>query len=595
MARINDSIGAARLLCWAVMAMLGLCGCSGGAQDADTQSVGVARTSEALASGIPICSASTLSSVGIWTACNDFTLRKTVLDAAPDALSVIDREQVYELQLQAQADGQFSGTVQFEPFAETNEYAFYMNNSAVPFSVRATDSGEAMPVCGKSVTTRAPAETGHACLQGSAPMRLAFVSQLKAGVNAFTLDFGPQARPMLTIVAVPQRTRVDTLTSRTSGVLGRPACVDGLPDGALCASVASTVPITAGDLGTSAPPTISEGVAYGVHLRVYQGQREGSLQFHAAAEARRYRVYLGTAKIGFSAYTNGVGVGLDQPERPLCANETDPSACSALRGIYEFQLGENEDVRFEITTPANETVEWVRLMIKEVPPIDTIDGLPLNNLIAWFKADAGVTLNTAGRVSNWRGVLQAGVLTGPGPINAFATTPERGPLLVVDGPNGKPWLHFTGGQSLALETLFSIGEFSIFFVGESTTANPNSSATVVSSGAAASPQSYVRWQGATDLRVELGTIRGGQLAWGSTRVPHLSAIEMGGGTLSLYRNAVFQGSLGGATGGATFGEIGSLGATLMQGNLAELIIYARALSPAELSTVQTYLLGKYAL
>ena len=87
------------------------------------------------------------------------------------------------------------------------------------------------------------------------------------------------------------------------------------------AAVAAPVPLTAGYLGTVEPPVVSEGVPYGLHLRDYGGQSEGSLTIHAS-EAGLYRLYLGTPHLCVALYERGLQARLDSS----CANQTDASS-----------------------------------------------------------------------------------------------------------------------------------------------------------------------------------------------------------------------------------------------------------------------------
>lgn len=561
----------------AVLSLLLAAGCSSRGNDGR----GVEQAGAPLAPGIAVCPGIAVTTESIQMGCDRYLDQRQQVNAVRPELGTppaIEIGKVYSVSLAPlDAPGQYGGAVTLTP-STSGEYVFYGQQRDLPLSIRRADGTGTAEICGKSLTDTWLSQVSGG--GGFCAFDQAFVAfALEANVP-YTIEFGPFPNPTTLLLGLVQRLPGTTLHD------GLVSCPTGeLPDPAICESAATTTPVTAGYLGTIAPPALSEGVAYGVHLRDYRGDREGSLTFTAPA-AGRYTFFLGTPYIGLSVRPKGVGMR----QAPTCGNLVRVDGCP-LRGMQTFELNSGTEVRVDLTTPANDTVEWVRLLVRGEPfPANPI---PLLGLSLWLKSDSGVTLDSDGRVTAWAD-------TGPEARQAVPpSTSTRRPFYETGGPNGQPWIRFTGGQSLVLDPPLTLPAYTIFFVGESTTANVNASATVLGP-TQGQTDNWIRYQAQQYLRLKLGSLAGGEILWADTRAAHLSTVMRTQTTIATYVNGAFRGSFGIANPSTEppveLGELGSrYGANLMQGDLAEVIVYDRALTDAELSQVHAYLLGKYAL
>src|SRR2546425_13097606 len=84
-----------------------------------------------------------------------------------------------------------------------------------------------------------------------------------------------------------------------------------------------------------------------------------------------------------------------------------------------------------------------------------------NGLQLWLKADAGVTTNATGGVTQW-------VDQSPNGNTAAQTTDASAPLFVADAQNGKPALRFDGVDDFldvaSAPSVAITGDISTFFV-----------------------------------------------------------------------------------------------------------------------------------
>jgi hypothetical protein len=484
------------------------------------------------------------------------------------------------IDLPADGAGFYSGTVQFQPKV-SGDHAFYTNNPAANIALRQLTAGPPIAICKKSVATQLQAETGSSCqfntdgAPHNGPLKTAFnASGLQAGVT-YLVDIGPVAsnRPVQ-ISAQPYRVPGNALLSHESS-----ECVSDYPDPALCEAGGPTRAVTASFLGTPTAPPIEANVSYGVKLVEHEGEYEGSLTL-SVNNAGLYRVYLGTPHVGFSLHPQGAGtrlVGTCEGVLPL------DECSSSFRGVHAFQLSAGE-YRLDLNAPLGSPVRWVRLLAAHE---ENDDAIPSEGLELWLRADRGVVVDQASsNVVAWSDQSTSA-------NHATARGSQGGILQDAGGPNGQPRLRFVEGfRGFDLARPLALPEYSVLFVGESTTVNVDHSATVI--GSASGPESYIRWQGSERIRVQGSAFWGGSF-WQDTRVPHLSTVIYGHGQTLLYKNGREAGGAGYDLGSPTFAQIGSIaGRSPLRGDLAEVIVYSRSLDTVELSTVHDYLRAKYA-
>jgi hypothetical protein len=207
----------------------------------------------------------------------------------------------------------------------------------------------------------------------------------------------------------------------------------------------------------------------------------------------------------------------------------------------------------------------------------------------WLKADAGV-VSSSGKVSQWLDQSGNG-------RNASMATASRQPSFVSGALNGKPVLRFNGAQSMYLDTFASPTTFTVFIVGKNS--NPSESFSMILGPGGNAPNNQMRWEGGSRA-LFVGT--GNNLpvitsSIGNTRVFHALSTRYDGGTMTVYRDGNATSSHSFSTSGPwTLASVGSYYSSYyMQGDLAEVLIYARALSEAERGSVNSYLRSKYNL
>lgn len=224
----------------------------------------------------------------------------------------------------------------------------------------------------------------------------------------------------------------------------------------------------------------------------------------------------------------------------------------------------------------------------DTAPVDTGNGtIPTSDLHLWLRADRGVTA-PGDQVSQWLDQSGSG-------RNASMPTAARQPVLVPNAIGGLPVVRFGGAQSMTLDVVVQPMTFSIFVVGKNSTADESFS--MILGPAGSSPNNQLRWENGTDaLFVGTGNdLPQVAVTIGDTRVYHELSAVYDGSMMTVYRNGDPVASRSFTTSGPwTLASVGSWYSTyFMQGDLAELIIYARPLSGAERMSVDSYLLGRY--
>jgi hypothetical protein len=215
--------------------------------------------------------------------------------------------------------------------------------------------------------------------------------------------------------------------------------------------------------------------------------------------------------------------------------------------------------------------------------------VPGPGLHLWLRADVGVTTTGSGTVSQWND--QSGNAR-----NATMTVTTRQPSFVSGALNGRPVLRFFGAQSMNLLTPSQPTLFSVFVVGKNSLTTESFSMILGPGGS--SPNNQLRWDDGTHalfVTQNAGTIT--TSAIGNTRVYHALSARYDGATMTFYRDGSATSSSSFSTSSPwTIASVGSWYSTnFMTGDLAEVIIYDRALSESERSSVNTYLRSKYGL
>lgn len=216
--------------------------------------------------------------------------------------------------------------------------------------------------------------------------------------------------------------------------------------------------------------------------------------------------------------------------------------------------------------------------------------IPSSGMHLWLRADRDVTAAPPpdNRVSKWLDQSGNG-------RNGSMPTSSRQPLLVTNALGGLPVIRFSGAQSLNLDVVAQPTTFSVFVVGKNNM--PDNSFSMILGPGGNSPNNQLRWDDGTHaLFIGLGNnLPQVTPAIGNTKIYHELSAVYDGSTMTVYRDGGFISSTSFTTSGPwTLASVGSWFSTyFMQGDLAELIMYARPLSSAERTSVDAYLTGKY--
>jgi hypothetical protein len=228
--------------------------------------------------------------------------------------------------------------------------------------------------------------------------------------------------------------------------------------------------------------------------------------------------------------------------------------------------------------------------------------LPLAGLQLWLSADAGVSVGANNAVTQWAD--QSGNAN-----NAEQINETMAPVLVPNALNGLPVVRFDGGNDFMdvadSDGLSITGDISTFYVLNLTdfaTFRSVWGKTVVNQPA---PNDlYVLPSSGLPRLFRGNGVSGAQQVTGARPYPAnnflVAGVQAAGSTATHYLSGKANGS-GTITTAPVDGNrslrIGSRddGVTRMKGDLAELVIYDRALSPEEVTTVQRYLGEKYAV
>ena len=217
--------------------------------------------------------------------------------------------------------------------------------------------------------------------------------------------------------------------------------------------------------------------------------------------------------------------------------------------------------------------------------------VPASGPLLWLRADAGVHENS-GKVYQWDD--QSG--NGKNATMTITVT-SRQPSLVAGALNGLPVIRFDGAQSLYLVSPVSPTTFTVFIVGKNSKATETFSMILGPGGNY--PNNQLRWENGTQA-LFVGT--GNNLpiiksSIGNTRIYHVLSARYDGSLMKVYRNGTHISSHPFTTSGPwTLSNVGAwYSSYFMTGDLAEVLIYARALTDAEREQTNSYLGAKYGL
>jgi len=248
------------------------------------------------------------------------------------------------------------------------------------------------------------------------------------------------------------------------------------------------------------------------------------------------------------------------------------------------------------------------------PPLDiTVPGTlgalpsapPTNGLVLWLKADAGISTNSNGAVTNWAD--QSGNTND-------ASTDQNGaaaPSLLIDTNLGKPVVTFNpNGSPMCLDVADApsvelVSDMSLFYAVEFTNfADTTLPQTIVAKTFGNEPYPFDYDVTVADAELLRGNANGNDGIISSGPLP-AGQYFIGGATVlssvvTHYLNYVTYGSgtLGyGTEDGGTSLKVGSRDdfETQLAGNLGEVLLYNRALTGNDLQLANTYLAGRYGI
>jgi hypothetical protein len=225
--------------------------------------------------------------------------------------------------------------------------------------------------------------------------------------------------------------------------------------------------------------------------------------------------------------------------------------------------------------------------IRATPPSGSV--IPSSGLHLWLRADAGIVPGSGGKIFQWLDQSGNG-------RNARMALVGRQPSIVSGALNGQPVVRFSGAQSMYLDVFTQPTNFTVFVVGKNSQASESFS--MIFGPGGNSPNNQLRWDsGSTALFVtgNAQTIRTSPL--GNTRVYHALSAAYDGSAMTFYRDGNSMSSTTFSSSAPwTIASIGSwYSSYYMVGDLAEVIIFDRALSSLERAGVNAYLRTKYAL
>ncbi len=263
-------------------------------------------------------------------------------------------------------------------------------------------------------------------------------------------------------------------------------------------------------------------------------------------------------------------------------------------GVYHpdatWPLAYNSDVQAQITANQwnKEQADIYAAFLATDPPV------PPAGLELWLKADAGVTADGSGNVSQW-------VDQGPRHETVTQATTATEPQLVLNSSTGKAALRFNGSQWLHNSSTLPLGS--------------NQDMTIIILGATSSPSahenSFSLGNGTHQQCRQIGYLSSSQYfdfyfsyALGisspppNTMVSEEVTFDSIANNVTFYRNgsqtATGSDSATGLTAGITIGADPTQTCDWL-GDISEILVYNRKLTTAEIAEVDGYLADKYGL
>lgn len=212
--------------------------------------------------------------------------------------------------------------------------------------------------------------------------------------------------------------------------------------------------------------------------------------------------------------------------------------------------------------------------------------IPGSNIHLWLRADAGTP--TTGAVGLWSDQSGYG-------RHARMATAARQPAMAAGALKGKRVVRFGGAQSMNLDVPAQPTTFTVFVVGKNSLASESFSMILGPGGNY--PNNQLRWENGSQA-LFVGTGNGLPVitsSIGNTRVYHELAASYNGSTMRVFRDGGLTGTYGfGTSGPWTLASVGSwYSSYFMVGDLAEVLIYDRALSDSERAAVDAYLRDRF--
>ena len=223
-------------------------------------------------------------------------------------------------------------------------------------------------------------------------------------------------------------------------------------------------------------------------------------------------------------------------------------------------------------------------------------GLPVTSgLTAWFTAESGIT-TTAGGVIQWND-------QSTNAYNMAQSAGSNAPNVATDSSTGRPVLTFNGNQYLYNNsTLSSVNNVTIITVGSTAIPDSAGTAVVIGFGTDAARgyaddngnQAFLNGESTTD-----GNASAGDSLLHVDMVTYTQTPGTTTGAVAFYQDGVANGTAKGVA-GDTIGGNFAIGSALYydpyigwNGEIAQVLVFNRALSSTELQEMQTYLTARY--
>lgn len=206
-------------------------------------------------------------------------------------------------------------------------------------------------------------------------------------------------------------------------------------------------------------------------------------------------------------------------------------------------------------------------------------------LTTWLKADS-LTLVDGAAVATW-------IDSSPATNNAVQNTATARPIFKTGVLNGKPAVTFDGANDILIfDSNITAGPASIFVVSNRTGAKTGNQALVVTQKlSVSSRQNGNNWAAFLNSHLDAGVVTNDAFNVLSTIFRSVGDVDLITGTSVVNR---VNGSSYTSRGGSGIGA-DPAGVDYHMGDIAEVLIYNRALSQANRDSVISYLKTKYAL